>query len=207
MPRFHMIEPAAYRRMPWRNGQGMTTEIAVADGIGGRFRWRLSIADVAQSGPFSNFAGYERIIAVVAGAGMRLEVAGRAPAVLDGASDPFAFPGEAATSCTLLDGPIRDFNLIYDRDACRGTLDALRFTTGSFRWQLAGGIAFVYAARGALDIGAEEGPKYTVAETATLRIEDFHGVLTVRGASGSHALLAVITPRRADNREEPSDER
>jgi environmental stress-induced protein Ves len=202
-----MIEPAAYQRMPWRNGQGMTTEIAVADGIGGRFRWRLSIADVAQSGPFSNFAGYERIIAVVAGVGMRLEVAGRAPVVLDGASDPFAFPGEAATSCTLLDGPIRDFNLIYDRDACRGTLDALRFAGAPLRREFAGGIAFLHAVRGALEVDDRDGWQDTVAEAATLRIEDFHGVLTVRGASGSRALLAIITPRRADNREEPSDER
>jgi environmental stress-induced protein Ves len=202
-----MIEPAAYQRMPWRNGQGMTTEIAVADGIGGRFRWRLSIADVAQSGPFSNFAGYERIIAVVAGAGMRLEVAGRAPVVLDGASDPFAFPGEAATSCTLLDGPIRDFNLIYNRDACRGTLDALRFAGAPLRREFAGGIAFLHAVRGAFEVDDRDGWQDTVAEAATLRIEDFHGVLTVRGASGSRALLAIITPRRADNREEPSDER
>jgi environmental stress-induced protein Ves len=203
MPRFHVIEPAAYQRMPWRNGQGMTTEIAIADGPGGRFRWRLSIADVTQSGPFSNFAGYERIIAVVAGNGMRLDVAGCAPVVLDGASDPHAFPGEAATSCTLLDGPIRDFNLICDRDACRGTLDALRFADAPLRRQFAGGTAFLHALRGALEVDDRDGWQDTVAEEATLRIEDFHGVLTVKGASGSHALLAAIAPRLSDTQEEP----
>src|SRR5215510_3780263 len=44
-----IILPDAYRRMPWKNGAGTTTEIAIdppeAD-VAGRFRWRLSIADV-----------------------------------------------------------------------------------------------------------------------------------------------------------------
>ena len=63
--------------MPWRNGLGTTTEIAAEPSADGRFHWRLSIADVAQSGPFSSFEGYDRTIAVVAGAGMRLAVAGQ----------------------------------------------------------------------------------------------------------------------------------
>ena len=39
-----------------KNGFGTTTEIAIdppGAGVGGRFRWRLSIADVERSGPFS----------------------------------------------------------------------------------------------------------------------------------------------------------
>src|SRR5579859_6225442 len=110
-----LIRPEAYRVMPWRNGQGTTAEIALEPGDGGRFRWRLSIADVAASGPFSDFAGYDRVIAVVGGAGMRLAVAGRPPIELTQASEPYAFAGEAATECTLLQGPIRDFNLMTDR--------------------------------------------------------------------------------------------
>ena len=33
-----LISPAEYRVMPWRNGQGTTTEIAVAPGEAGRFQ-------------------------------------------------------------------------------------------------------------------------------------------------------------------------
>ncbi|MBT3700020.1 MAG: HutD family protein, partial [Alphaproteobacteria bacterium] len=51
--------------MPWANGQGSTTEIfkqlfPTTD----RFLWRVSLADVPDSGRFSVFDGYERVIAV-----------------------------------------------------------------------------------------------------------------------------------------------
>src|SRR5215472_7923266 len=115
MTEARLIRPEEYRVMPWRNGLGTTAEIATEPGAAGRFRWRLSIADVAASGPFSDFAGYDRVIAVASGAGMRLAVAGRAPVELTRDSQPYALPGEAATECTLLEGPIRDFNLMTDR--------------------------------------------------------------------------------------------
>jgi len=63
------------------------------------------------------------VIAVASGAGMRLAVADRAPVLLTLASDPYGFPGEAATACTLIDGPIRDFNLMTDRATCRRHAD------------------------------------------------------------------------------------
>ena len=40
------------------------------------FGWRLSIADIEASGGFSVFAGYQRIITVLQGAGMHLQVDG-----------------------------------------------------------------------------------------------------------------------------------
>src|ERR1700682_5916511 len=52
-----LLHPEDYRVMKWRNGQGTTTEIAVAPGRDGRFRWRLSIADVAAAGPVWDFPG------------------------------------------------------------------------------------------------------------------------------------------------------
>ena len=66
------LTPADYRRMPWRNGGGVTTEIAIApDGaglVGERFLYRVSIADVMSDGPFSRFEGYDRHIMLPAGA-------------------------------------------------------------------------------------------------------------------------------------------
>src|SRR5262249_61844367 len=72
-----IIRPDAHRIMPWKNGGGTTTEIAIdppdAD-VGGRFRWRPSIAEREGSGAFSAFVGYERTIMVIAGQGMDLSV-------------------------------------------------------------------------------------------------------------------------------------
>ena len=102
-----------YPRMPWKNGGGSTEEITrdAGDGLDG-FGWRLSIADIGESGGFSTFAGYQRVITVLQGDGMTLRVDGQDTSALL-PLNPFAFSGESQVSCTLLGGPIRDFNLIY----------------------------------------------------------------------------------------------
>lgn len=113
MSRIRLLKAADYPRMPWKNGAGSTLEILrdAGDGLDG-FGWRLSIADVGQSGPFSAFTGYQRVITVLEGAGMRLTVDGQRSGDL-GPLDAFAFDGGAAVDCELIGGPIRDFNLIY----------------------------------------------------------------------------------------------
>jgi environmental stress-induced protein Ves len=112
--RLRKITPADHLVMPWKNGLGTTREIAIdpqgASMADAAFRWRLSIADVAQSGPFSSFPGIDRTIMVVKGNGMVLSVAGRPPKRLDRCFVPYQFSGDAATECNLIDGPIQDFN-------------------------------------------------------------------------------------------------
>jgi environmental stress-induced protein Ves len=124
-----LIGPSHHRVMPWKNGFGTTTEIAIDppdSDVGGRFRWRLSIADVERSGPFSVFPGYERTIMVIAGHGMELAIADRPPRRLDRLFDPVVFSGDSAAECRLLDGPIRDFNLMVERTALRSHLEVVR---------------------------------------------------------------------------------
>lgn len=118
-PSLRRITPADHRVMPWKNGLGFTREIAIdppgASMNDAGFRWRLSIATVDQSGPFSSFPGIDRTIMVIDGKGMELTVAGRAPQRLDRCFVPFSFSGDAATECKLIDGPIQDFNLMVSR--------------------------------------------------------------------------------------------
>jgi environmental stress-induced protein Ves len=183
-----LIGPEQYRVMKWRNGQGTTTEIALEQGAGGRFRWRLSIADVVASGPFSDFSGYDRVIAVASGPGMQLAVTGRPPVVLTPRSEPYAFPGDAATECTLLAGPIRDFNLMTDRATARGAVTALRFGDGTVAAAPAGGIIFLHAVRGAVVVDGLG----MVLEGATLRIDGRRDGFIVSGEASGYALLAEI---------------
>lgn len=104
---------ADYVRMPWKNGGGSTEEITRDAGTGlDGFGWRLSIADIAESGGFSTFAGYQRVITVIQGAGMVLTVDGEEQRGLL-PLQAFAFKGDSQVSCRLITGPIRDFNLIY----------------------------------------------------------------------------------------------
>jgi len=116
---------ADHRVMPWRNGGGTTREIAVCPGAApGRFAWRLSIASVTQAGPFSTFDGYDRVIMVLDGGGMVLDVEGVAHRFAR-PHEPFAFAGEACVHCDLIDGPIHDFNVMVDRATHRTTVDII----------------------------------------------------------------------------------
>ncbi|MGV8920342.1 MAG: HutD family protein [Pseudomonas sp.] len=116
MSQLTVLCAADYPRMPWKNGGGSTEEITRDAGVGlDGFGWRLSIADIAESGGFSSFNGYQRIITVLQGAGMTLRVDGAITRPML-PFDPFAFSGESQVSCTLLDSDIRDFNLIYAPD-------------------------------------------------------------------------------------------
>jgi hypothetical protein len=121
MSEIKILRAANYPRMPWKNGGGSTLEIVkdAGEGLDG-FGWRLSIADIAESGGFSAFNGYQRLITVLEGAGMQLEVDGVAARSLL-PLDAFAFSGDSRVDCRLLGGAILDFNLIYapDRYAAR----------------------------------------------------------------------------------------
>ncbi len=80
-----VLSPADYRRMPWKNGGGHTTEIAAFPAGAGlaSFVWRVSIADVLQDGPFSPFPGIDRTLVLLEGEGMRLSGDGRADRIAD----------------------------------------------------------------------------------------------------------------------------
>ncbi|MGW0411907.1 HutD/Ves family protein [Streptomyces collinus] len=101
---------------PWKNGGGLTSEVAVHPRDAGTddFDWRISVADVASAGPFSAFPGVDRIITLIDGPGMVLTVDG-AEHRMDAPYEPFPFPGDAVTECELLDGPIVDFNVMVRR--------------------------------------------------------------------------------------------
>lgn len=100
---------------PWRNGGGVTREVAAwPPGAGlDAFDWRVSLADVAADGPFSAFPGVDRVLTVIAGDGLVLEIDGRPAPLAPGA--PLAFPGEAVVEARLTAGPIRDLNVMVRR--------------------------------------------------------------------------------------------
>jgi environmental stress-induced protein Ves len=187
-----IIRPAAYRVTTWRNGTGKTAEIAIEAGAGDHFAWRLSVADVPESGPFSEYADYERIIAVVDGDGMCLTVGDREPAILTVQSEPYAFSGDSPAACTLLGGPIHDFNLIFDPALVKGTVVAVRLDGTTIRLPLHSSTILIYAANGALSVEMPSiGPCRLPANT-TLRIADAAGVLSIEGPAGGRAFIVGI---------------
>lgn len=104
-------------KMPWKNGLGITREVIsrpASDGSGG-FDWRISLATVGASGPFSVFPGIDRTIAVLQGDGMQLTVDGRREPPLLIGSPPFAFSGDAEVQADCLGGETLDLNVMSRR--------------------------------------------------------------------------------------------
>jgi uncharacterized protein len=112
-----IIRAADCKTTTWKNGGGSTTEIAVepAGASMNDFDWRISMAQVASDGPFSDFPGVDRTLTVIAGSGMVLTIGDHAPVTLSKGSPPLSFAGDVPTSARLTAGPITDLNVMTRR--------------------------------------------------------------------------------------------
>lgn len=112
-----LLRAADHKVMPWKNGGGSTTEIAVfPEGAGlEAFGWRLSMASVTADGPFSTFPSIDRTLAVLEGEGIALDIHGRGRLTITRDGAPTSFPGDTPTVGRLLGGPILDLNAMSRR--------------------------------------------------------------------------------------------
>lgn len=111
----------------WKNGGGVTREIAVWPAGAGMdsFRWRASLAEVAADGPFSAFPGIDRTLTLAEGAGMDLVVGG-VRRIVDERFAPQDFAGDESTDCRLISGPVVNFNVMYRRGAATAETAVVR---------------------------------------------------------------------------------
>jgi len=168
-----VLKPRDYRVMPWKNGGGTTTEIYIhPEGADwNAFEWRVGIADIRQSGPFSSFPGIDRSIML-----LDCPECSAMTLTIDGAEvglplrEFVDFSGEAATFGTLHGDPVRDFNVMARRSSVRHQRGFRQLEPGaSLRWPLA---QWQFA--------------YVVEGDAVIRTE------TVSPAAGSHASAATL---------------
>ncbi|MFO1081510.1 MAG: HutD family protein [Reyranellaceae bacterium] len=159
------LEPACYRRTPWRNGGGVTTDIAGEGDV-----WRFSRTPIAAAGPFSDYAGYDRLQVLVAGGGLVLqtpdgEIDVRRPFV------PIRFAGETPIVSRLEDGPVEVVNLLGERRAVRL---ALAVPETGVAHTLGAGLHLAYCPDGSAILGLA-GEEHRLAADQTLRIEHTAG--------------------------------
>lgn len=195
-----VIRAAELVASPWKNGGGVTREIAshvpsarVDGGALDAFAWRVSVADVATAGPFSRFDGVDRTLVLLSGAGMLLDE--RAEQGNDGHThaltkplDVARFRGEAAIDARLVDGATRDFNLMVRRNAATGTLDVVR---GGSQRTLNADVALLYCAVGVAEVTIGDAAPVRLAVGDTLRIDGVHDVRCVIESDQASALLAI----------------
>ncbi len=122
-----IIRAADCKVMPWKNGGGTTTEIAVSpEGASlSEFDWRISMAHVGADGPFSSFPGIDRTLSVLTGNGIRLAFGDGDTVSLDRATAPFFFAADRAVDGVLVDGAIDDLNVMSRRGRWRHRVERL----------------------------------------------------------------------------------
>lgn len=159
-----------YRTVPWRNGGGTTKELLVRpEGmpVGEAFLYRLSIADVATSGPFSRFPGYDRHIMLLEGEGMTLDCGAHGRIDLTEPLAPRSFSGDWEVTGALRAGPVRDFNLIVDRARATSALEVRHLEQAWMLLLAPGETCAVHVLEGALE-GAAAGDTLLTEEPVEL---------------------------------------
>jgi environmental stress-induced protein Ves len=89
------------------------------------FGWRVSMAEVALSGPFSRFDSVDRILTVLEGR-LALAFAEEGRVVMLDPGSPFAFPGDVAVSGAPMGGRVRDLNVMVRRGLWRAQVEIWR---------------------------------------------------------------------------------
>ncbi|PTM40746.1 HutD family protein [Bosea sp. 124] len=196
-PTLSPLPPASFRSKPWKNGGGVTLDIADAARPGADpagwegMIWRLGRTAIVQPGPFSDLTGYERLQAVIVGSGLVLDGA-------DGEIDlrlplrPARYDGGLPLVSRLESGPVEVLNLIADRALC--AIDLVVAAPGEGIALTAGAIHILYAPGEAVS-GRCGGERFALPGGHALRIEaDADVTLTIEAGQ---ALLATIRSRVA----------
>lgn len=189
--RFELLTPEDYVEVPWRNGRGVTSEIAREPREGDEFDWRVSIAAIVDDGPFSNFAGHNRVILALDGEGFSLVHDGLDRTVLLGTLEPYEFSGDWATSCQLRGGPVHDFNVITARGRASARVEVATGTR-MHHFDCRGRTLLAYCVRGALVTEPTSRVHAFVVAGETLLVEGADHVIVSGEDVDSAAILVEI---------------
>lgn len=183
------LDPKAYRRTPWKNGGGVTIDIADAYAPGSEpggwsgMLWRLGRTRIVAPGPFSDLSGYDRILTVIGGRGLVLEVEGGAPLDVRAPFRPVRFRGEDRITSRLEAGPVAVLNLIADR---KRTINVAILREAE-AWPLDAAINIAYAIEDSVVAIGDE--VFSLGADEALRIERAGGALAVRSGRVALALI------------------
>jgi environmental stress-induced protein Ves len=123
MAAVQVLWAAARAAVPWKNGGGVTREVAVhPQGAGfDTLDWRVSIAQVRTAGPFSSLPGLDRRLAVLEGV-LAITLGAEPETTLSAGAPSLHFPGEAPVQAHPVDGPVTDLNIMTRRGSFTSAL-------------------------------------------------------------------------------------
>ncbi|HEX5843207.1 MAG TPA: HutD family protein [Pseudomonas sp.] len=190
-----LIDSRTARQLPWKNGRGVTLELAIAPPGAdlSDFEWRISSARVDSAGAFSLFPGIDRSLGLLSGAGLRLNLPEQTSLDLDRNNPVLSFAGELDVQAELLDGPVQDFNLMSRRSHWRQRLE-YRELKGE-EWFDCSEVMFIYCIAGTtLNCRLPDGTQLQLETGQGLLLEDPAGALHL--ASGGTASLFLARLER-----------
>lgn len=163
-------------RTPWKNGGGVTVDIAFEGDV-----WRFSRTPITQAGPFSDYTGFNRLQVLISGRGLVLrtptgEIDVRRP------FHPVRFDGETPIVSRLEAGPVEVINLMGERH--RVALELAVVEAGRRR-PLGRGVHIAYCPSGQAKLRIAD-RDYALRADEGLRIEDEPGDVTC-----SHGLIVL----------------
>jgi len=128
-----LMRYAAVPSTPWKNGLGLTRQLAIHPpaATAQEFEWRVSIAQLTGTAPFSKYPGIGRCLAVLEGA-LRLQFEAHTVCMTAHCA-PLEFSGAAAVIGVVEHAPALDLNLMFQAARWRGTLSRLTGSEGAAR--------------------------------------------------------------------------
>jgi environmental stress-induced protein Ves len=125
-----IIRQEEYIEGLWRNGQGVSWEIASFKKEGAAdFSWRFAKARIDHDVPFSIYPGMDRIFMMIEGQGMDLEFEGGKVLQVHERFVPHLFSCDVPLVCKLRGGPSLDLNLFTARGKFRANCEVKKIRT------------------------------------------------------------------------------
>lgn len=195
--RITALDPSTYGRTPWKNGGGVVIDIAGESREGAASAagwdatlWRFGRTTIPAAAPFSDLAGFDRLLMVVEGRGLVL----RTPTEEIDVREPFVpvrFAGETKVVSRLEAGPVEVVNLIADR--AYASIDLERLVREGSK-TLAPGIHVLYAAAAACTLRCD-GERRALAAGHGLQVVG-DGSLIVDCVTGTVVVASVFRSTR-----------
>jgi environmental stress-induced protein Ves len=189
MPRAHkkikgpamlrLIRQSEMTEGPWRNGMGVSWEIASHKPAGAaEFSWRFAKARIDRDVPFSIYPGVDRVFMQISGNGLDLEFEGGHVLTVHESNVPHAFACDIPLTCKLRDGPCFDLNLFTARGVYQAEASVLKLS-GMETLDLANIEAVFFALQGSVVLSGQGGAvQLQMGDAAVATMEQ---VLSVAG--------------------------
>ncbi|MFB2578441.1 HutD family protein [Acinetobacter sp. c2-A9] len=189
----HQLGLGDYKKMLWKNGKGYTYQIARQDNPqGDDFVWRISMADVTEDGEFSYFHDKKRLLSVLSGQGLTLDIDGKIQQL------PYqkvcAFDGDSHVYSRLMADSVRDLNLIYDANKLNGEMFWLDELEEDFALPKTD-LIFIFNADAKIELMLKDGDitkNYTLEQYDSLKLNHISQTIFLQKQQLNHPLAVII---------------